>query len=389
MKLDENFDPIETDPAVPDKLLERCLKYLHQVVRVDVERKRGKNSWNKINGYAVSRNAKGECEASGEEVAAMIIMIAQADQDERGTNETYRAKFHIETKGGKLDRKVFAFSINAEDGEATATLDNVEEKEALVVAFDRVIALVDTLKTHIEAQNTQILESSRSNSSQIGPLLATIETLVEKYHEGLSMQANALQTLFDVERGMKAEEFKAQRDQALIGMLTAAVPRAFDQFGAYLRKKFSLGDTPQEAEGAAQKPEATPGKPAPAGPASQAPPGQPTAEPAASEPKMTEEEERAMKEKPLTVFAHAFREGITSEQWIKLSQALSKPQLKKFSDALTAETDDATAEGILQFRKSMPTTRMLSLAQILSEEQMQMIMELLKLIEQYEPKEPE
>jgi len=312
MEPDELFDPVDTDPSIPDKLIDRTLKYLPNLVRVDVERKRGTNSWKKVNGFKVGADLNGDTDQTAEQVSGLIVMIAQSDHDQDGGTQHYRAKYHARGKNGQIQRKTFAFKLTDESDEAEPTLDKLEEQEVLAVAFDRAISLIEIQTRHIDALNQQMLSQAQTQAGQTAPLLQTIETLVSKYHEGLNMQATALQAVAEMERSSKEVEAKAERDKALIDILAVAAPKAFEQFGSYLSKR--KGDEPAEKSepiqtekktktGQADGAGARPPEPQPA--AEAAP--QPAPEP---EPQMSDEQ----LENPLTTFAHAFRDSILSEQ---------------------------------------------------------------------------
>jgi len=370
MQIDDQFDPTEDDPPVPDKLLDRTLKYMSSLVRVDVERKRGANSWKKINGFKLDSRNNGEPADDAEEVAGMIVMIAASHVEETGDEGSYRAKYHVTGRTGKVDRKTFAFRMTADSDEPEAIMDDLEKQEVLAVAFDRAIALIEIQNRHIDVQNARILEQAQVQSGQTAPLLATIETLVNKYHEGLNMQATALQALFDNERSLKVEETKAERDKALIDILALAAPKAFDQFGEYVKGRTqSGGSTKAKTDTTAETVEVEATETIPTDP--KAPEGEPAQE--------------MVLENPLTVFAHAFRESIHSQQWMDLSESLTKPQMKALKEATTQEEDDATAEGIMVFKECLKPTQFLRLQRILDEQQQKMIGRLLELIEQYEP----
>lgn len=387
MEPDELFDPIDPDPIIPDKLLDRTLKYLPSLIRVDVERKRGTNSWKKVNGFKSDASVSGDSESNVEVVCGLIVMIAQSDHEEHGGTEHYRAKYHIRAKNGSVQRKTFAFKLTDESDEPEPTLDKLEEQEVLAVAFDRAISLIEIQNRHIDSLNSQMLNQASTQAGQTAPLLQTIETLVSKYHEGLNMQATALQAVSEMERSTKEAEIKAERDKALIDILAVAAPKAFEQFGAYLGKKKAAeegGEDGGETEGsepiptAGKNPQNGAQRPQP-GPTKTAPPKEDTVEPDQSDP-----------ENPLTLFAHAFRDSILSEQWMGLSEALSKQEMKLLKDATTAHDDEATAEGILAFKNSLKPTKYLRLNRILDQEQQAMVMKLLEVIDQYsEPDDPE
>jgi hypothetical protein len=383
MDVDEHFDPTDDDPPVPDKLLDRSLKYLPTLVRVDVERKRGTNSWKKVNGFKCDQSPSGEPKDSAEDVSTMIVMVALSHVEETGEDGQYRAKFHVTLKGGKVQRKTFAFRLSADDDEPQPVMDDLEHQEVLAVAFDRAIALIEIQNRHIDVQNQRILEQAQVQSGQTAPLLATIETLVNKYHEGLNMQATALQALFDNEKNLKVEEGKIERDKALLDILAVAAPKAFEQFGNYLQGRAPTKALPEgdksstEAESQSESESDQPAK-------ATVIQTQPRPQPKAAAQDQSEPQEPPHLENPLTVFAHAFRESIASDQWMQLSEALSKNQMKLLRTATTAEEDDVTAEGIMVFRDALKPTQYLRLQRVLDEQQQAMIARLIELIERYE-----
>jgi hypothetical protein len=387
MTPDELFDPIDTDPSIPDKLVDRTLKYLPDLVRVDVERKRGTNSWKKVNGFKIDTEPSGEHEAEVEKVCAMIVMIAQADHEEHGDEQHYRAKYHVRNKKGQIQRKTFAFKLTDESDEPEPTLDNLEQQEVLAVAFDRAIALIDVQTRHIDNLNAQMLSQAQTQAGQTAPLLQTIETLVNTYRDGLAMQVNSVMAVAEMERSSKEAEFKAERDRALIDLLAAAMPAFAAQLGGFFGKKkdeeqteAEQGAEPQAREQPRPRPQQAPHLAPHQRAQSQ---GKPEPEP---------EPEKTVPEKPkhpLTMFAHAFRDSIQSEQWLALSEVLTKAQVKLLKEATTADNDSDTAAGILEFKDSLKPTLYLKLNRILDPEQREMIMKLLEVIDDYTDQEDE
>ncbi len=402
METDEDFDPVDTDPIIPDKLLDRTLKHFPSLRRVDVERKRGANSWKKINGFAVtSKTDGGEPDVEIEYISGMIVMIAQADHEEHGGTEHYRAKYHVRAKNGSVQRKTFAFKLTDDSDEPEPIMDRLEEQEVLAVAFDRSIALIEIQNRHIDSLNQQMLNQAQTQAGQTAPLLQTIETLVSKYHEGLNMQATALQAVAEMERGVKEAELKAERDKALLDILAVAAPKAVEQFGNYLGRKKDKEET--EAEKAEKGENGDPASESTiqsrnvARPASEKPPKadpKSVVKPAVApepEPEPEPEIDPDMETKPLTIFAHAFRDSIHSEQWLKLSEALSRQELRLLKQATTAEDDEATAAGIVKFKEALRPSKYLRLNRILDKEQQEMVMKLLDVIETHkvDPEDPE
>jgi len=392
MEPDELFDPVDVDPSIPDKLVDRTLKYLPALIRVDVERKRGTNSWKKVNGFKVDSDASGEPDASAERVCGMIVMIAQSDHEQDGGTQHYRAKYHIKVKNGQIQRKTFAFKLSDDSDEAEPTMDRLEEQEVLAVAFDRAIALIEIQNRHIDSCYSQMLTQGQTQAGQTAPLLQTIETLVSKYHEGLNMQANALQAVSEMERSSKEAEIKGERDRAILDMLAAAAPAFASQLGAYFgkRKEDAPGvDAPVETATVTQQPIE---RVRPTRPPHRAPQpreeevDQPTYDPVQDSEDMAAKE---AEENPLTLFAHSFRDSILSEQWLSLGEALTKQEMKLLKDATTAENDVDTSAGIIAFKDSLRPTKYLRLNRILDPEQREMIMKLLEVIDEYTPDDPE
>jgi len=370
---DELFDPIDSDPIVPDKLLDRSLKYLPSLTRVDVERKRGANSWKKVNGFKVEPEANTDGDAAAEHVSAMIVMMAQSNHDEDGGVQHYRAKYHIKVRGGKIQRKTFAFKMSDDSDEVEPSLEGIEQQEVLAVAFDRAIALINVQTTHIENLNSQMLSQAQTQAGQTAPLLQTIETLVTKYHEGLAMQANAVQAIAEVERGAAEIERKSERDKALLDIVALALPKAMDQLGNYMRRKTGAPEEeevdPDESEGENTDSEG------------QVPPPKPQPTPETTQPEEPEMQNPTTIEDPLTLFAHAFRDSILSEQWLALSEVMTKVEMKLLRDAVSQENDEATSEGILAFKDGLRPAKYLKLNRILDEEQREMVMKLLDVID--------
>lgn len=394
MELDELFDPVDTDPSIPDNLIERTLQYLPDLMRVDVERKRGSKSWKKINGFKLGADAAGDSSDTAESISATIIMIAQHDHEQEGDTLHYRAKYHVRDKKGQIKRKHFSFKLTEDGDDVEPTMDRLEEQEVLAVAFDRAIQLVEVQNRHIDSLNNQMLSQAQTQAGQTAPLLQTIETLINKYHEGLNMQATALQAIAEMERSTAESERKAERDKALLDILAVAAPKAFEQFGAWLAKKQG-GDVP---EGSSENGDGSE-KEAPSaatGPPRSGPIQNPKAASGAPQPKLdfsalvrrSQPEETPVPtsevdEKPLTLFAHAFRDTIESEQWMDLTDVLTKQEMKLLKDALSAEDDDATAEGIMAFKEALRPTKYLRLNRILDAEQREQIMKLLAVIDKH------
>jgi hypothetical protein len=164
-----------------------------------------------------------------------------------------------------------------------------------------------------------------------------------------------------------------------------------EQFGGYLQRKTGTKALPEpDPDGSEDETETPSVESAPKQPSTALPTNSPPVGP--SQPEVIVTTAKAKPEKapepeiqnPLTVFAHGFRESITSEQWMQLSDALSKTQMKALRTATTALDDDSTADGILAFKDSLKPTQYMRLQRILDEDQQGMISRLIDLIAAYE-----
>ena len=103
---------------------------------------------------------------------------------------------------------------------------------------------------------------------------------------------------------------------------------------------------------------------------------------------MTDEQrvlQRNLQQRPITTFAHAFRDSITSEQWLGLSTALTPTQMKHLKRACLAEKDPDTAEAILALYKALMAKpeKLAQLGEILNEQQVQMVLKLNEKAEEF------
>lgn len=375
MEIDANFEAIDEDPVVPDKLIDRTLRHAAHLIRVDVERRRGTNAWKKINGFKCDQDRQGLCVDAPEEIASMVVKMAQYDHDEIGGTEHYRAKFHVPGKGGKVDRKTFAFRLTEDSEEPEAASDELERNEVLTIAFDRAIQLITVQNQHIDSLNGQILNQAQTQAGQTAPLLETINTLVSKYQEGLTMQANAVQAVAEIERSGREIEAKAERDKQLLDLLSVAAPKAFEQFGSYLERKRTGQEPPKRSETIQDET-----KPQAEAPKAEASPSAEGPEPEAPDQDEPEMEPPGEIENPITLCAHAFKDSIMSEQWMQLADVLSKQEMALLRKATTMEDDESTADAILAFKNSLRPSKYLRLNRILDEEQRKMILGLLDVI---------
>jgi hypothetical protein len=371
MKLDENFEPTSDDYALPDRLLERVEKLWKGLKRVVVEKKE-KKSWKKVNGFALAAAAQGEPDDQPEHVAAMIVAIAAYNVEEEGEEGTYRARFLREING-KEEKPTFSFRQKL-GGETGDVMDPSDADMATMIGtvLNAQIAFIGIQNTHIENQNGRILELSNASTKQIEQLLKTNETLVAQYHQGLAMQANSLSILLDRDRELEADRQKGKNTEKLLDILKVAAPVAFAQFGSYLKAKAGI-ETNDEDEDEAE-----------------------TGEEGSDSASKKEEEDSASKERktlqenlrkrPLTTFAHAFKDSITTDQWFDLAQVLSKKQIQALKLACYAEKDEETAEAILVFRELLlkNATKLAELGTVLEERQMQMILRLNEKAEEYD-----
>lgn len=374
MKLDENFEPPGDEFPLPDRLLDRTEKLWKGLKRVVVEKKVGK-SWKKTNGFACSVGIRDEPDDQPEHIAAMIIAIAAFDVEDSGEEATYRARF-IREINGKEEKKTFSFKQGF-GGESGDVIDPGDTDMATMVGIvlNAQNNLMTIQNTHIENQNARILELSNASTKQIEQLLKTNETLVAQYHQGLAMQANSLSILLDRDRELEADRQKGKNTEKLLDILKVSAPVAFSQFGAYLKGKAGIetdeddDDTDNkdkdDDKGEDDKSENADG--------------------------LTDEQRKLqenLRKRPLTTFAHAFRDSITTEQWFDLAQVLTKKQIAALKQACYAEKDEVTTEGIMAFRglllKNAKT--MGELSGVLGEKQMQMILRLHEKAEEHEQK---
>ena len=371
MELDHQFEPVSDEVSIPDKLLERTIKFHGMnLQRVDVERKGGKTSWNKINGFTVAQGVDRTPKDDPEKITRMIVAISMADVEEEGADGVYRGKFYIVEKNGEQKRKHCSFRQRLGGDDDTEPVNDYDEEDQqtsvhiMASVFNQALALINIQNSQIERQNDRIIESSKMSTAQIQQLLHTNETLVEKYHEGLTMQANALTLMLDVERNMESEKQRGQNAAKLIGLMEMALPAALTQFATYVnnQKKDAKADEDDEDEddneeksGAAQSTD------------------EPDPEIAAMEKKI--------KETPLTAFSHAFMDSLNQQQLLDLADALTKKQMKLLRDATSKETDDDTAAEILKLRDSLMKAPQTfgRLQEILSAKQVQMVMRLIQI----------
>lgn len=205
MKLDENFEATADEFALPDRLVDRTEKFWKGLKRVIVEKKVGK-SWKKVNGFATSTDVKGESPDQPDHIATMIVAIAAFDVEESGEEATYRARF-IREVNGKEDKKTFSFKQGF-GGEGSDVMDpgDTDMASMIGIVLNAQNSFITIQNGHIENQNERILQLSNASTKQIEQLLRTNETLVEKYHQGLAMQANALTLMLDVERNLEVDK---------------------------------------------------------------------------------------------------------------------------------------------------------------------------------------
>ena len=366
MKLDENFDPTADEFPLPDRLLDRTEKLWKGLKRVVVEKKVGK-SWKKVNGFATTLGVQGEPDDQPEHVATMIVAIAAFDVEDAGEEGTYRARF-IREVNGKEDKKTFSFKQGF-GTDSEGVLDPADSDMATMIGMvlNAQNQFISIQNSHIENQNARILELSNASTKQIEQLLRTNETLVEKYHQGLAMQANALTLMLDVERNLEADKQKGRNTDKLLDILKAAAPVAFTQFGAYLKAKAGVTADDEDEDEDEDSADTSSGE---------------SSSDESSDGDDLTDDQRKLKEnlrkRPLTTFAHAFRDSITTEQWFDLAQVLTKKQTQSLKKACYADKDEDTAEGILVFRASLlkNAAKLTELGEVLNEQQMQMIMRL-------------
>lgn len=373
MELDHQFEPVSDEVSIPDKLLERTIKFhgMH-LQRVDVERKSGKTSWNKINGFTVAQGVDRSPKDDPEKITRMIVAIAMADVEEEGADGVYRGKFYVSEKNGEAKRKHCSFRQRLggdDDTEPVRDYDEDDEQTSLQVmssVFHQSLALINIQNAQIERQNDRIIESSRMSTAQIQQLLSTHETLIEKYHEGLTMQANALTLMLDVERNMESEKQRGQNAAKLIGLMEMALPAAITQFALYAKAQAKKADGEEDDEEDDEEDSDNETK-------------------AETKAEATDPERAAMekkiKESPITTFAHAFMDSLGQQQLLDLADALTKKQMKLLREATSQENDPDTAEAIIQLQGSLMKSPQTfgRLQEILSAKQVQMVMRLIQI----------
>lgn len=377
MKLDENFDPTADEFPLPERLLDRTEKMWKGLKRVVVEKKVAK-SWKKVNGFALQTGVQGEPDDAPEHVATMIVAIAAWDVEDSGEEGTYRARFLREI-GGKEDKKTFSFKQGF-GGESGDVMDPGDTDMATMIGtvLNAQNTFIGIQNTHIENQNARILELSNASTKQIEQLLKTNETLVAQYHQGLAMQANSLSILLDRDRELEADRQRGKNTEKLLDIVKAAAPVAFAQFGSYLKAKAGIqtddNEDEDEDDSASESAESSAAKAA-------------DDESAEDRRKLQEN----LRKRPLTTFAHAFRDSITTEQWFGLAQSLTKKQIAALKQSCYAETDEETAEGILVFRTQLlkNAAKLAELGEVLDERQMQMILRLNEKAEEFEKAQAE
>lgn len=383
MELDQQFEPVSDEVSIPDKLLERTIKFHGmKLQRVDVERKVGKTSWNKINGFTISQGVDQTPKDDAEKITRMIVAIAMAHVDEEGADGVYRGKYYV-VERGEPKRKHCSFRqrLGDEDSEPMRDGEFDEDEtqrssQVMASVFNQALMLINIQNAQIERQNDRILEASRMSTAQIQQLLSTHETLIEKYHEGLTMQANALTLMLDVERNMESEKQRGQNASKLIGLMEMALPTAITQFAKYAAQKKKDGDDEDEDETDEAEND--------------------NGEASGSESKEKEPEEKDLereamekkiKEAPITTFAHAFMDSMSQQQLLDLAETLTKKQMGLLRSATSKETDPETAEAIIELQNALmksPQT-FLSLKNILSDKQVQMVMRLIQIAGEAKP----
>lgn len=391
------FDPeVDTDifggfPTVPDKLIDQVTKHHSELRRIVLESKpmRG-GRFRAVHTIELELGADGGPEYDPMRIATHAMRVAEAHAEESGDRQKYRAKLFRED--GK--RPTVQFTAGGDESDPADPSDiNEQELGIFTILIDRLQSLLQIQNNHIEAQNTRILAQSEKQSSTVDPLLATIETLVQHYHMGLNMQANALGILNDTARVEKEVEVKSERDKALIAMLGAAMPKFFEQMGKYAGAKME-----EKMRGAASQAHTTPppedvvdvtatetvtvNRPVnlQMGVPQQTP--EQSAEQAVQEAlqQMDDETRKKMEEAPLMTFAHTLRETVSAEQWLRIASEMTKRQMQAMDAAFRSNDDEETMNGILKLEKVLTAAPAVAITMttILDKEQMGAIQQLLK-----------
>lgn len=371
MKLEKEFDPVSEDVSLPDGLLDRLEKAWLGLKYVVVERKVGK-AWKKINRIDFPRTPEGRPEGTAEEVATICVAIAMWHVEDCGDEGSYRARMSREV-GGKETKPSCTWKQGFGDS-AEGAMDASDPDTAAMVGMvlNASIQMINIQNGHIENQNIRILELSTASTKQIEQLLKTNETLVAQYHQGLAMQANSMSLLLDVERNLESDKQRGKNNEKLIDILKMAAPVAFQQFGNFMTAR--AGGTPSDVtvdvgeddDGDASADEEE--------------------ESAVDEQEADEQADlkKNMRERPITTFAHAFKDSLTNDQLIDMSTLLTKGQLSAFKQLSSCAEDPQTSEAILKFRTMLLKTpdKFASLAGILTDTQNQMILRLNQLAEE-------
>lgn len=379
MKLDENFDPSADEYALPDKLLERIEALWKGLKKVVVDKK-VKKSWKKVNGFDVHIGGKGQADDDPEEVATMIVAMAATDVEDEGEEGTYRARF-VRDVNGKEDRSK-SFTFKQGFGDASEGVFDASDPSAMHMmgmAWNQQVNLVSVLTQHNENLVNRVLEQSTSSTKQIEQLLKTNETLVQQYHQGLAMQANALSQIMDVEANREEAKQRGANTKALLDMMKMALPAALTQFGKYMRAKAGdeVEDDDEEDEESTEDEEG--------GDGDSSADGEDEGDDAKAE------LQKKLRTKPLTTFAHAFKDSLSTDQLLALSQALTKSQMRALIGATDKDNDEDTAEGILKLYEAIlkKPEKLADLQEILSEQQVQMVLRLSEKAQAHQDGTPE
>ena len=378
MKLDEEFDPTDDEFSLPDKLVDKVEKWWKGLERIVVEYKQGR-SWKKVNGIGFKTDTDGEPQSdTPEEAATLVVAIAAYDVEDRGEDGTYRARFYRKI-GSKVEKKTFSFRQTL-GGDAAEVMD-MGEMDPMTL-FGSVIGelnkFVSIQSSHIEAQNGRLLEQSTVGTKQIENLLKALDEQMSRYHQGLAMQANAMSLMLDVERNLEADKQRGKNTEHLLEMMKSALPIAVQQLGRYMNKKVEDDDEDDDdmvTDVIADVKQPDDNKPS---------------EEALREKREIEE---GLRTRPLTTFAHAFKNSIDANdsQWLDIGAALNNKQMAALKKACMSEDDATTAQGILELQKLITKNpaKLAELTGILTEKQAQMIMTLIQRAESISKPKPD
>lgn len=379
METDTLFEPTTDNPAIPDKLLRKLTEHHQHVRRIEIARQRGKTqSWEAINTLRLIEQAGGGISETPEEIAKVCMQIAIAHAEEKNEPGNYRAQIHVVGKGGKAERpRQSVFFVSPNDDEAPIGLETLEESDQRINAvLERALGLVQILTDANASMQQRMTEMASMSTATSAPLVQVVETMLAKYNEGLDMTARAMSMIFDHNTAKAEAEYKAERDKELIGLLTAVLPKAVERYLEHMKRKEEASDE-SEAKPEPKKTNAEKRNVAVAEIVTR--PAKPKETNDTPDPPMSDDNLIAQSTK-------SFRDSIGSEQWIKITMALTKRQIQAFDDLTSSDDDDETLESIEKFRNMLKPKDIASLTSILDQDQIGMVLQLIGMLDKAENK---